>query len=49
LARLEELRAQANVETDRIEVVDRRAVVAGRPAAALLPFSGAAMAATRLL
>jgi hypothetical protein len=49
LAKLDELGARANVGSDRIEALNRRVAVAGRPMAALLLFSGAAMAAARLL
>ena len=48
-AKLDELGARANVGSDRIEALNRRVVVARRPMAALLLFSGAAMAAGRLL
>ena len=49
MAKLDELSARANVETDRIEALNRRVIVAGRVAAALLLISGAAMAAARFL
>jgi len=49
LAKLDELSARANVETDRIEALNRRVVVAGRVTAALLLISAAALAAARFL
>jgi hypothetical protein len=49
LAKLDVLSARANVETDRIEALNRRVVVAGRVTAALLLISGTAMAAARFL
>jgi hypothetical protein len=49
LAKLDEFNARANVETDRIEALNQRVVVAGRVTAALLLISGAAMAAARFL
>jgi uncharacterized glyoxalase superfamily protein PhnB len=44
-AKLEELSALANIETARIEALNRRVVVAGRVTAAPLLISGSAMAA----
>ena len=49
MAKLDVLSARANVETDRIEALNRRVVVAGRVTAALLLISGTAMAAARFL
>ena len=49
LAKLDELSARANVETDKIEALNRRVVVAGRPTVALPLTSGSAMAAARFL
>jgi hypothetical protein len=49
LAKLDELGARANVETDKIEALNRRVVVAGRVTAASLLIYGAAMTAARFL
>jgi hypothetical protein len=49
LAKLDELGARANVETDKIEALNRRIVVAGRVTAAPPLICGAAMTAARFL
>jgi hypothetical protein len=49
LAKLDELGAQANVETGRIEALNRRVVITRRVTAALPLISRAATAAARFL